>query len=88
MMPTPMRFLVVLTLLTVPTVAAADPTEESKCNDAYSDCHDTCALRYGMVAREKERTKLLRCVDRCKKEESTCLERIFEERKNAKKSQR
>ena len=87
MMPS-MRLLAVLALLTLPSFASAEPTEESKCNDTYSDCHDTCALRYGMVAREKERVKLLRCVDRCKKEESTCLERIFEERKNAKKSQR
>jgi hypothetical protein len=61
-------------LLALP-VAAQDAA--SKCADQYSDCHDTCSLRHGVVTKDTERIKLGTCLAKCKKDRTECRDRYL-----------
>ncbi|MBK7862064.1 MAG: hypothetical protein IPJ65_26295 [Archangiaceae bacterium] len=68
-----------LGLVLISAVArAAEPTHAQKCADEYSDCHDSCALRFGMVTKDSERVKLAKCIDRCKQNDQQCQTRELE----------
>ena len=78
-----MRALVFLCVLNAPLVAVAQTDDQTKCNDGYADCHDSCSLRHGLVTRDSERIKLSKCIDKCKRVQSECLEQFFETKNNA-----
>lgn len=78
-----MRALVFHCVLLAPLLAFAQVDDATKCNDDYSDCHDSCALKFGMVARDSERLKLAKCIDKCKRVANECKERYFETKNNA-----
>jgi hypothetical protein len=75
------RALVFLSLIALP--AAAQPLDVDACTDAYTNCHDDCSLRFGMVTRDTERIKLAKCIDKCRRADSECRERFFETKNNA-----
>jgi hypothetical protein len=66
------RALVFLCVLPAATTSYAEPDPLTQCSDEYSDCHDTCALRFGMVIKDSERRKLMKCVDKCRRTQSEC----------------
>ena len=71
-----MRALVFLSLLVSGAAVAQD--EIAKCADEYSDCHDNCALRFGVSTRDDQRLKLIKCIDKCKRTDNGCRNRYFE----------
>ena len=70
------RASVFLTLWVAFSASAQD--DVTKCTDEYSDCHDNCALRFGVSTRDDQRIKLVACVEKCKRGESDCRNRYFE----------
>lgn len=77
-----MRWLL-LTLL-----AVAPKVDLSACDDAFSECKETCTVDFGGVTDLKARERLLRCRQRCDTQDAACRERVYADQATSAKAAR
>lgn len=70
------RFCALLLCLSVPAFAADVSEHLEACKEKYADCKEDCSMSFG--TKVKYRTKLGKCLNKCKKTETSCRNSITE----------